>query len=461
MKERVARTLLRRGMLEAGRRIGVAVSGGADSVALVEVLAELAPEFGLELSVIHLNHCLRGAAADEDQRFVEALAAKCGLRYHVRAVDVAAEAAARGDNLEQAARRERLAFFRSLIESGAMDRVATAHTRSDQAETVLYRILRGSGPAGLAGILPVTREGLIRPLIDVPREDVLTWLGERGSAWREDESNRDTHFARNRLRIEVLPRLRAEFNPRLDEALAGLAEVSRAEEEYWKNSLPAYRLLDGVLVVEAREFTDADEAVARRRVRVALAAVKGDLRGFEFAHVERVLALAASRQGSGRVQLPGVDVFRSFEWIRFAPAGFDYGIERNFELPAAVPSEAVFPDGTRIALRLEEKSHSSGCDTVRMALDWRKVLEFQELQGDRLAWRNWQPGDRYRSVASAAAENLKTQFERARVPLWERRRWPVLTCGNEILWTRRFGPAWAFAASNGSGRVLDIRDEHA
>ena len=456
LTERVAHTITNHAMLEGRCRIGVAVSGGADSVALLDILLELAPRFSLSLSVVHLNHCLRGAASDADEQFVAALAARHQLPLHLARIDVAA--AAEDDNLEQAGRRARLRFFRSLIAQGLVECIATAHTLSDQAETVLYRILRGAGPTGLAGILPVTREGLIRPLIDIPRAGLIAWLLSRGETWRDDETNRDTRLARNRLRLEILPTLREHFNPRLDEALGGLAEVARAEEAYWASVTPSYQTRRGILILPAAEFSEGETAVLRRRTRAALAAVKGDLRGIEFAHIERVISLASSRQGSGRLQLPGLDVYRSFDWIRIAPLGSGYGIDRLVSAPAAVPSLVAFPDGSQIELRLRDAGSSPVCDKVEAELDWQKVLALQELEGNRLAWRNWRPGDRYRNRGSAADENLKTKFERARLPLWERRAWPVLTCGERILWARRFGPAGDLAASPASSPVLLIRD---
>jgi tRNA(Ile)-lysidine synthase len=456
LTERVAETLVHRGMLEGRRRVGVAVSGGADSVALLGLLAELAPRFSLSLSVVHLNHCLRGAASDADEQFVASLAARHLLPFHVARVDVAA--AAKTDNLEQAARRARSRFFLSLIHQNLLDCIATAHTLSDQAETVLYRILRGAGPTGLAGILPVTREGLIRPLIDIPRAGLIAWLLARGQTWRDDETNRDTRLARNHLRLEILPTLRGHFNPRLDEALGGLAEIARAEEDYWASITPSYQPRRGALVLPAAELSVGHTAVLRRRTRAALAAVKGDLRGLEFAHIERVIALASAHQGSGRLQLPGLDVFRSFDWIRIAPLGAGYGIDRLVSAPAGVPSTVAFPDGSQIELSLCRASPSPVCDKVKAKLDWPKVLALQELEGKRLAWRNWRPGDRYRNVGSVAEENLKSKFEHARVPLWKRRAWPVLTCGERILWARRFGPALDLAASPASSPLLLIRD---
>ena len=233
---RIADFATRHAMFLHGARIGVAVSGGADSVFLLHVLRELAPQWNLALSVVHIEHGIRGAASLADAEFVRSLAASFGLPFHLHTANVAAEP----DNLEQAARRARTAFYRSLIAARTLDRIATGHTRSDQAETVLYRILRGSGLAGLAGILPVTDEGLVRPLLEVTRGEIEAWLRERGIQWREDETNQDRAYARNRLRHEILPLLAENFNPRLEDALANLATLARDEEDYWQSQLERY-----------------------------------------------------------------------------------------------------------------------------------------------------------------------------------------------------------------------------
>jgi len=207
MLDRVAEFIARHRMFEPGQRVGVAVSGGADSVFLLHALREL----GFDLSVIHIEHGIRGEASIADAEFVAQLARNFGLPFHLRRADVPAIEG----NLEEAARKVRQAFYTELIASHAVDRVATGHTRSDQAETVLYRILRGSGLTGLSGILPATNENVVRPLLQIDRSEIETWLRDHGIAWREDETNRDRTYARNRLRHEILPLLRDVFNPQL------------------------------------------------------------------------------------------------------------------------------------------------------------------------------------------------------------------------------------------------------
>src|SRR5579862_4935413 len=208
MFDRIADFIERYDMFPPGVRVGVAVSGGADSVFLLHALLELAPRWNLHLAVVHIDHGVRGAASRADADFVQDLAARHNLPFHLRRADVPSI----DGNLEQAARRVRQAFFAELVATGAVDRIATGHTRSDQAETVLYRILRGSGLAGLSGILPVTQERVVRPLLDLDRGEIECWLRTRNIAWREDETNQVLPYAKNRPPHEILPPLMKDLN---------------------------------------------------------------------------------------------------------------------------------------------------------------------------------------------------------------------------------------------------------
>src|ERR1035438_538788 len=198
MLEEVAKTIARYSMFQPDRRSSDLVSGGADSVCLLHVLRDLAPRWNLRLTVLHLDHQLRGAESRQDAAFVRDLAVALDLPFELQETDVAALCRETGENLEQAARAARLAFFQRLTQAGTVNRIATGHTRSDQAETVLFRFLRGSGTAGLAGIRPVTGDGIVRPLLEIGRPEIEWYLAERGIAWRNDSTNASAAFARNR-----------------------------------------------------------------------------------------------------------------------------------------------------------------------------------------------------------------------------------------------------------------------
>ena len=446
MIERVSATIGRYRLFTLAQRIAVAVSGGADSLCLLHILHAL----DYALSVAHVNHHLRGAASDADCEFVRAAAAALNLPFHhfdIHVDDVG--------NLEQNARAARYRALLSLIETNVADRIALGHTRSDQAETVLFRFLRGSGSAGLAAIRPATADGLVRPLLECSRADVERFLTERGIAWREDSTNRDMHLARNRMRHALLPQLTASENPALEGALARTAAWAQAEEDYWQAEIDtlAARLLTrtphGVLCT-AGEIDKLPTAAARRLIRRAIEEVKGDTRQVDFAHIEAIRQILSSRQGHGRVMLPGVDVMRSFDQVRFAPPRAHALETRNFSALCRVPGIVGLPGGST-HLRLELETSSNRYNDVVNTLDWERCAGALEL-------RPWRPGDRYRRTGVESPLRLKELFEAGKVPLWERREWPVLHVQDEILWTRRFGPAFGCAATPESRTRLVIHE---
>jgi tRNA(Ile)-lysidine synthase len=454
MLHRIAQLITRHQMLPRSSRVGIAVSGGADSVFLFHVLHELAARWDLQLSVVHIEHGMRGSASIEDAGFVQDLAQRFGLPFHIRSANVPAI----DDNQEQSARRVRHAFFEELIASGTVDRIATGHTRGDQAETVLYRILRGSGLAGLAGILPVTKEGLVRPLLELDRCEIEAWLRDRNITWREDATNQDRVYARNRLRHEVLPLLRETFNPRLDETLSNMAIVARDEELYWESTLPSPEPpAPSPQTLEASLLAAAPPAVARRLIRRAIAQAKGDLRQIDFAHVKRILEMARSKEGHDRVQLPGLDVSRSFEWIRLARTGADVDRARDFSLALAAPGSVELPGSdARIILQVLEKTGiTQPYVTVGDELDWQRLTSTEGVLPS-LELRNWRPGDQYQPAGQSKHQKIKFLFQEARVPLWERGNWPIITYNGTIVWTRQFGAAAEFAADPSTRIVLRV-----
>ena len=442
-------------MFPASARVGVAVSGGADSVFLLEALRELAPRWNLHLSVVHIDHGIRGAASHADAAFVQDLAAHHRLPFHVHQADVPAI----DDNLEQAARNIRQTYFAQLLTSGTVQRIATGHTRSDQAETVLYRLLRGSGLLGLSGILPVTREGIVRPLLELDRSEIECWLRKRNIPWREDETNQNRAYARNRLRHDILPLLCENFNPNLDETLAHLAGLAQDEESYWNaelDRLAPQPPAKGPQILSAPEVAALPPAFARRIIRRAIELAKGDLRQIGFAHIERILEMTRARGGHDRVHLPGLDVLRSFDWIRLAPPAskpngfvFSISLEPHNILELFTPS-------ARITLQVLEKTESSPfCDKVVDELDWERFLSPDgALPG--LEVRNWRPGDQYQRVGHSHPQKLKNLFQKAQVPLWERWDWPIVTYNGSIVWTKRFGAAADFAARPNSRLVFKV-----
>lgn len=439
-------------MFAPGDRVAVAVSGGADSVCLLHVLLGLAPRWDLTLSVLHVNHNLRGDASLADAAFVRSLAAGLNLAFTLHDLDLST---GRG-NVEESARDGRLAFFDDHLAGGFATRVALGHSRSDQAETVLFRFLRGSGATGLAAIRPVTDRGLVRPLIEIERPEILRFLGDRAIAWREDASNATLDFARNRIRHQLLPQLVREWNPALADTLAHTADLSLAEEAYWRTEIDRLAGLHltsrgGAILVSAGALAGLPLAAARRLVRHAIFLASGGRQPADFGHIAAVLALAARPEGTGRAQLPGLEVRRSFDWLRLARGA----LPEPYSLCPAVPGITRIP-GTEEAISLEllenpktARSPENVYNSEMGCLDWNRLSGPLEL-------RNWRPGDQYQPVGISAAKKIKVLFQEARIPVWERAQWPVLTDAESIVWTRRFGTAAAVTAGIESSRVLAV-----
>ncbi|HEY4363954.1 MAG TPA: tRNA lysidine(34) synthetase TilS [Bryobacteraceae bacterium] len=441
--EKALTAISRYNMLPAGTRVVAAVSGGADSVCLFHVLRELAPRLCFTVAgIAHLNHTLRGEESDGDEHFVAALAERWGVRFFGESADVAAA----GGNLEQSARRARQAFFAKVLREGGGDRIATGHTRDDQAETVLFRVLRGAGSAGLAGILPVTREGLVRPLLEVSREEVEGFLRDRGEEWREDASNRDEGFARNRIRHTLMPELAREWNPEVRAALARLGDTASEEERWWRGKIE--RLAAKVAVedsggveVDARAVAGLPQAVGRRLVRylvgrsveTSLDAAGTSARATGFDAVERVIELAAGKKGEGSLDLGAVRVVRSFDRVRFMTAG---GPVTPGAMDVKVPGRYEW-EGSLVCLDSGVKPVSGGCARLKLS---------GVASAAPLTLRGWRAGDHYHPAGHFRDQKLKEMFQQARIPSWRRVSWPILCQGAEILWARQFGAAAKWVA---------------
>jgi len=426
---------LDRSRLRAGMRVAVAVSGGADSVALLRALAEAAPEIGLVLSVAHVHHGIRGAAADEDAHFVQDLAVRLGLAFHLHRVDTPAVARERKQTLEEAARALRYAWFRSLLAEGQADAMATAHTLDDQAETVLHRVLRGAWTEGLGGIHPViicTGGVILRPFLQARHAEIEAWLQTIGQSWREDATNTDTAFTRNRIRHELLPQL-AEFNPRIAEHLAHMAEIARDEESWWQAELA--RLLPS-LVLPGKPVRGGGRAVSthpdqgsvgmelerlrplvpalRRRVLRAAAEQIGCALNFE--QTERLMEMVlpdGPRKQQFTAELRAERTARELRLVREAAASARADGQECYELP--IPGKVT---GLGVTLRATLLSAESNVALSPAIL------------------RTPRPGDRAQLRYSRGAKPLKEIFERISADADARRTWPVLEWEGRIIWMK-------------------------
>ncbi|MGI9102994.1 MAG: tRNA lysidine(34) synthetase TilS [Terriglobales bacterium] len=460
MRERVFSYICRHGLMRPGDRVGVAVSGGADSVALLRLLLELRAQLGVVLSVLHFNHKIRGADADADQQFVAELARAHDLEFHGNSDNTPAYAKERNLSLEAAGRKLRYAFFDRLTAGGTIHRVATAHTRDDQAETVLMRLLRGTGTKGLAGIYRKLETGncVVRPVLDTTRIELRAYLRELNQPWREDASNLDVSFTRNRLRHEIMPFLR-QLNPNLDEVLSDMAEIARAEEQYWSEQIA--EILPRLMMQSASGnrqsamrldvLLSQPLALQRRLIRMLLEMPDTHL---DFRHVEAVLALAASDSSRSEkvLELPNdVEAVRQGRelWFRRrgpTPQGHSYA------LTLRVPGECEAAGRKIRALLISARdSRLATCDSHSALLD-------SALAARGVLVRNWRPGDRYCPAHTRGPKKLKELLQSPHIPRDQKPWWPVIVSGEDIVWVPGFAAPEKFQAPNQSETALLLEE---
>lgn len=510
-------------LLHAGDRVGIAVSGGIDSVALLRLLLEARGELGIVLSVVHFNHKLRGAESDADEEFVADLAREHKLEFICDSDDVAGHAREQRISLETAARDLRYGFFRHLIRSTRaggelkirLNTILTGHTLDDQAETVLMRLIRGAGLRGLSGIhprIPVQDDDgdeicgeILRPLLLIRRRELEAYLNDIGQNWREDATNSDESFTRNRVRKLLVPLLEKDFNPSIAQNLSELAEIARGEEDYWQNetagwmgtgvhwvrpewvpsepkanalvqiasNMPTSRAHNPREMGHPSMLANGDElalrisnapwlvmnasvdrlwfagepiAVQRRIVKAV-----GDEAGIplEFKHIDEVLRFATEETGTGKeLSLPlGWKLIRHADELLFVTPDLRTEIPAaNYEYQLTIPGRI---DLHEAGFTLEARRVSAD---EAAAYNPDKLLDADSVTGPLLV-RNWRPGDRYWPAHTSSPKKVKELLQERHIARPERDRWPVVLNGDEIIWMRGFPVPAKCTAKKGQSAV--------
>jgi tRNA(Ile)-lysidine synthase len=467
----------------------VAVSGGADSVALLRLLENIRAELGILVLVVHFNHGLRGEESEADAEFVAALASALGLDFICKRGEVVSAAADHKWNLEDAARRLRYAFFERVVDEGRATQIAVAHTEDDQAETVLAHVLRGTGLAGLRGISPFLGS-IVRPLLGERREDLREYLRALGQPWREDSTNLDTRRLRARMRSRLLPLLERDFSPRVIRHLAQLAELAREEEAFWDALVEdrfqelVSKTPEGVsialrdLLLPIDLATGRDELVRQRQqplralterlIRRLYQEMSGSRQGLTSKHVGQVIHLVSESSSGHRVELPGgVVADRVFSELilsrRPCPVSLHEpsGTEAR---PGRYQHLVSLPDRGEAIVSVPELKRRFYLKVIDWSLAERDTTkERAALDRDRLrtplVLRNWRQGDAYRARGHCQVRKLKRMFLARHVPRRDRASWPVLESGGRVAWVRGMPPADEFSAKEGTRVGVVIEEE--
>jgi len=458
---KVCQTIEKYRMIEKGDSVLVAFSGGPDSVALLHILFRLREEYSLSLQVAHLNHQLRGEESELDVQFVKEFVRKLDLPLHIESKDVAKFAQEKGLSLEEGAREFRYQFLDRVASQIGIKRIATGHTKTDQAETVLLRLLRGAGWKGLCGIPPVRDSKIIRPLIEVERREIEEYLGEEKLSFRFDSSNILKNHLRNRIRLRLIPLLQKEYSPKIVEILARTAALIEEDEKFLSEEVG--KILPGLLekrkeeiVLDFKKILKYNKSLQRRILREAIYFLKGNLKGVEFQHIEALLKLMEWGGTGKSLTLPSglrAEIGYKELFLKYQDSSEFKRIDLNLTL--GIGERREIPElGLTVEMRLlspsELPSEFKGKDSAYFDMD--KINPPFTLRFRR-------PGDRFQPLGMKSEKKLKEIFIDDKIPRSLRNQIPLLLDREGILWIVGFKRAERAKIEPQTKRVLLVAVE--
>jgi len=452
LEVRVRKTLRTFGMLAGGEHVLVAVSGGPDSVALLLSLCRLAPALHLTLTVAHLNHGIRGEEATADEEFVRQLSARLNLPYISERIEIKELAQSERRNLEELAREKRYEFLKRTAHEVGAGKIAVGHTMNDQAETALFRFIRGSGIEGLSAIHPIMDGIIIRPLLECSRDSILEYLAIEQVGYCEDSTNSDLHYSRNRLRREVVPLLERRFNPQLIPTLAREAFLAREiwsfVESHARSVFAEIHSRKGASIsLRIADIRETHPALQKEIIRLGIRECLGSLLSIGSVHIRSVLDLFDGAQSGAQVQLPhGGTVLRQFDEILILNTPIVQ--ENAFAYDFAIPGRCLVPEFQ--AEFTAEFSPVPNFDLLRTTLSTQAFFEASVLPA-KLSIRSRMPGDRY---GGAGHRKVKKMLIDNKIPVSARSALPMVVCGDKVIWVPGFRPAGEFEVKPDSTRCI-------
>jgi len=455
-------------MIHPGEKIVVGVSGGPDSLSLLYTLFNLKDELNFTLHIAHLDHKFRGVESATDACFVEEHARKLGLAFTIEAIDVASIIRLNKLSFEDGARKVRYEFYDRVAAEVAADKVALGHNADDQAETMLMRLFRGAGSRGLSG-MPKVRDGkYIRPLLSSSRSEIDKFLSDSGLAPRQDSSNQKAIYLRNKVRLELLPLLEAEYNPNAKNVLCRTAEILQSESELLDKiagenlSTCVITCHPSIIEINIANFNTRHLAIQRRILRHCIANVADSTCDVSFEHIESILHLSSNSKPNGILILPhNVEVIKAYEKLIIRKAKSD-GECIEFEYELKVPGITELPElNSMIVAKLNE--NCSNYDQKRFFAgtqndknQFSEVFDFDKIKQHPLHVRNRRRGDRFQPLGMRGEKKLKDFFIDAKVPKQLRNQIPILVSGAEILWVVGYRMSDRFKVTKSTRRKLAV-----
>jgi len=423
-------TVKKYSLFSPGHKILVSLSGGADSLALFHLLFRIKDEWRLEIEVFHLDHSLREESSEQAKQVCEMVRGK-GIPCHCLKADIKALHQEKGGSLQEVARQERMHLLKKTGVGRRVDRIALGHQANDQAETLLLNLIRGSGIGGLAGI-PYGGQGkIIHPLLDIWREEIEKYCKAWDLEIMEDPSNLSTRYRRNKIRLEVLPWLEKEFNPKLQESLwrtaKNLQEDSFFLEEMAEKEL-AKNWRSRETSLELRWLLNLPVSL-RKRVLLGACRKIAPERSFYFEHLDLLDALLRIGKTGSRLDLPGLTVEKGYRKLYFFPAKRKEQFEEEYCYYLSIPGQVIVPEAeVLISAERIDQADWDKIDKNRIIVDGDKI-------GNTLMVRSRKPGDRFWPLGSPGQKKLKDFFINSKIDRWRRRRIPLLvTEDGNIVW---------------------------
>ena len=413
-------------MFSPGDKVVVGVSGGSDSVALLHLLSDL-KDFKLKLIAAHFNHKLRGEESERDALYVKRLAKKLDVRFEYGEAAVGDNKINKNLSPEDAARRLRYSFLNDVLEKNRAQKIATAHTLDDQAETVIMRIIRGSGSHGLSGIPPVNRN-IVRPLIEIEKQELKGFLKHSRIRWMEDSSNISTQFQRNKIRLELFPLLR-EINPGINQVLLRSSEILRLEADFIAESVE--KVFKSIItrkpfgyIGRSKKYLAQNKAIRLGILRKSIELIKGDLKSISSIHLLAIDELMESEKSSGEIILPesirfnkGYELFCLSDKAKFNES-FGYDIKH----------EGVFSFENGLKVAIEVTTDKSDWEDESVGYFSLKKVRFP------IFVRNYRPGDRLKPLGVGGFKKVKDLFIDEKIPRFLRKSIPIFETADGIIW---------------------------
>lgn len=459
--KKVRETIKEHQLLHPGDRIIVAVSGGIDSTVLLHVLHELQDEYSLVLHVFHLNHLFREESAEEDAQFVCHLSRSLGIPVTIKTFNVPKYCKERGLNAQEGARFIRYSLLQQQVEESGFHRVALGHQANDQGETILLHLLRGSGLDGLCGMKP--RQGLyIRPLLSIFRQEIVEYSAQNNLLYREDPSNRKMIYQRNRLRMELIPHLEENYNPRFQEALLRMAELLQEDRSYLEKEtakvLPnvVQQVKNDEMVLFSTVLLDLPLALQRRILRRVYGLLSSCTDGLSFKQMERIRAFMTG--GGRQLSLPkGIRVLKDYDSLIFTRR--DPKKKSSYRLQLSVPGQIQLPGQDRIMKVLEV--NKTLLEKIKAEPVLRSSLHRIFIDGDLVTppfiVRSREDGDTFVPLGMAGRKKVKDFFIDAKISIPQRDEIPIVTdAQGVIIWIAGYRMAEKVKVTAATKRILEL-----